>query len=246
MSQIPIKILVVDDDSALLAVLEAGLRMQGDYDVTAVTSGSEALALIESRAFDLVITDYLLGERDIDGLTVLRAVRAKDEKALVIIITAYASLEVTLESIHWGAYDFLTKPFQLDELQLVIRNAAERIRLGRENGELRLQVGELIQSLDEMQMQQGELLERLRQLHDEGLGAEGTGGSTAPALVSASLMELRRRRREQLSTYVRMGETIRDRINRERENIETLFKKGMLSEQIYQRAIMERKRNATS
>lgn len=243
MSPNPIKILVVDDDVALLAVLEAGLRMQPDYDITAVATGPEALALVESRAFDLVVTDYLLGDRDINGLTVLRAVRAKNEKTLVIIITAYASLEVTLESIHWGAHDFLTKPFQLDELQLVIRNAAERIRLEWENDALRRQVESLIQALDEMQQQQGDMVDRLRQLHDEGAGAEGMNAMPTPALANASLVELRRRRREQLSTYVRMGETIRDRLTRERENIETLFKKGMLSEQLYQRAIMERKRN---
>lgn len=237
-----IKILVVDDDLALLAVLEAGLRTQPDYEITAMTSASEAIALVGSRDFDLVITDYSLGDRNITGLTMLRAVREKSDKTLVIIITAFASLEITLESIHLGAYDFLTKPFQLDELLLVARNAAERIQLERENTALRQEVAGLIQALDEVQAQQGELMERLRHLNEEG-GAEPPGGGGLPtALAGASLMELRRRRmREQLAAYVRTGETIRDRLNRERENIEVLFKKGVLSEQAYRRAIMERK-----
>lgn len=244
MARNPIKILVVDDDWALLGVLEAGLKIQPDYEITAVSSAAEALELIDSRHFDLVVTDYLLGEKEMTGLTILRAVRRKSEKTLVIIITAYASLEITLESIHWGAYDFLTKPFQLDELQLVIRNAAERIHLEQENESLRQQVEQLIRALDEMQQQQGDLMERLRHLNDENGAPDSIGSGTSPvaALAGASVMELRRRRlRDQLSTYVRMGETIRDRLNRERENIELLFQKGVLSEEAYRRAILERK-----
>jgi hypothetical protein len=129
----------------------------------------------------------------------------------------------------------------LDKDMLVARNAAERIQLERENTALRQEVAGLIQALDEVQAQQGELMERLRHLSEDG-GAEAPGGGLPTALAGASLMELRRRRmREQLAAYVRTGETIRDRLNRERENIEVLFKKGVLSEQAYRRAIMERK-----
>lgn len=238
----PIRILVIDDDAALLAVLEAGLRIQPDYEVTATTSGPEAVSLLDARDYDLVITDYSLGDPSINGLTILRAVRRKSERTLVVIITAYASLEITLESIHWGAYDFLTKPFQLDELQLVIRNAADRIRLEDENASLRSQIAQLIGSLDEMQQQQGELMERLRALNDDGGAPENLPLIGSPALAGASLVELRRRRmREQLAVYVRQGETIRERLNRERENIETMFRKGILSEEAYHRALSNRK-----
>lgn len=238
-----IKILIVDDDPALLAVLEAGLRMQPDYDIAAVTGASAAMGLIESRVFDLVITDYSLGDKTINGLTILKAVRRRSETTLVIIITAFASLELTLESIHWGAYDFLTKPFQLDELQLVVRNAADRIHLEFENETLRAQVSQLIGALEDLQQQQGELMDRLSTLsEDAGAGEPPIPG--APALGAASLMELRRRRmRDQLAVYVRQGETIRERLRRERENIEALFKKGILSEQAYQRAMKDRKQD---
>lgn len=239
----PIRILVVDDDAALLAVLEVGLRIQPDYDVTATTSGSEALALLDAHDYDLVITDYSLGVPEINGLTILRAVRSRSQRTLVVIITAYASLEITLESIHLGAHDFLTKPFQLDELQLVIRNAADRIRLENENASLRRQIEQLLGALDEMQQQQGELMERLRQLNEDGAAPPDNLALVAsPALAGASLVELRRRRlREQLAAYVRQGETIRERLNRERENIESMFRKGILSEQAYQRALSSRK-----
>lgn len=238
-----IKLLIVDDDPALLAVLEAGLRVHADYEITAVMGAGEALNLIESRLYDLVITDYSLGDRNINGLTILRAVRRRSEKTLVIIITAFASLEITLESIHWGAYDFLTKPFQLDELQLVVRNAADRIHLEQENEILRGQVAQLIGALEELQQQQGELMERLTSLGEEGATGETPIPGAMP-LGAASLLELRRRRmREQMAAYVRLGETIRERLRRERENIETLFKKGMLSEHAYHRAMQERKKD---
>lgn len=239
----PIKILVVDDDPALLAVLEAGLRLQEDYAVTAVVSAVEAMHCIMDRPFDLVITDYSLNDPNINGLALLRTVHERSENTLVIIITAFASLEITLESIHLGAYDFLTKPFQLDELQLVIRNAANHIRLERENRYLRDQITHLIDALDQIEHQHEGLLDRVRQMDYEG-GLTETASSLMQPVNTFSTNEMRRRRmREQLSTYVRMGETIREQLARERQKIESLFQKGLLPENAYRRAMLDRKQD---
>ena len=241
MAQDPIKILVVDDDPALLAVLEASLRMQEDYAVTAVGSAPQAMHLVRQQAFDIVITDYSLNDPGINGLAILRTAREQSDRTLVVMITAFASLEITLESIHLGAHDFLTKPFQLDELQLVIRNAADRIRLERENHALRLQVARMITELDEIERQHGALLDRIREM-DLGGGGEATSAPVTAQFNHTSLQEMHRRRvSEQLSTYVRMGETIRERLTRERQKIESLFEKGLLPESTYRRALMDRK-----
>jgi len=243
----PIKILVVDDDPSLLAVLEASLRLHDDYQVTAIVSAAKALQQIERQEFDLVVTDYSLGDPSINGLTLLRAVRRRSDHPLVIIITAFASLEITLESIHLGAYDFLTKPFQIDELQLVIRNAASQLRLEDENQRLRQRVAELITALDGIEHQQRDLLDRIRQLDFEG--GPGEGASPNPllsALPTPSAQALRRRRvREQMAAYVRMGETIHEQLTRERQKIEALFQTGLLPESAYHQALMNRKQDNT-
>lgn len=244
MSPEPIKILVVDDDPALLAVLEAGLRMHKDYDVSAVALATEAQDLIRENTYDLIITDYALDNPEINGLSLLRLAREKCPATLVVLITAFASLEITLESIHLGVYDFLTKPFQLDELQLVIRNAADRIQLVRENESLRRQVTQMLDELQEVDRQHTELLDRIRSMDVDGSGSDhpyGTGGHLGGYGSVTSTADLRRRRmQEQLSHYVRMGETIRERLTRERQKIESLFKNGLLPESAYRRAIMDR------
>jgi DNA-binding NtrC family response regulator len=220
-----IKILVIDDDAALLAVLETGLRFLPGNRVTAEISAVEACRQIQQNEFDLVITDYSLNHSGINGLNLLRAARERNPATLVIMITAYASIEIILESIHLGAYDFLTKPFRLDELQLVVRNAIQQILLARENNRLRRQVAETIASLNRIERQHGELLNRIRQLGEEGNGAELESAFTLASLNHAGAQELRRRRlREQMSAYLRMGESIGEQLARERQKIESIFR----------------------
>ncbi|MCL5270763.1 MAG: response regulator [bacterium] len=244
MTSDPIQILVVDDDPTLLAVLEAGLQTQAGYEVTATTLASEAAALIERRRFDLIVTDYALGDPVVNGLEILRLARRRGDRTLVIIVTAFASLEISIEAIHLGAYDFLTKPFQLDELMLVVRNAAQTVRLNRENEALRQRIGELIGSIDRIERQHAELLERIRQWDHEINQPPIGSAASAAAPGNAQILEMRRRHmRDQIASYLRIGETLREQLARERENIEGLFRQGLLSENVYRRALREGKLN---
>ena len=124
------KILIVDDERSLRDVLGIMLKRAG-YDVSVASDGDEAIARIEKELFDLVITDLKMPRAG--GLDVLKAVKDASPDSVVLIITAFASAESAVEAMKLGAYDYLTKPFQVDEVQLIIRNALEKRRLSTEN-----------------------------------------------------------------------------------------------------------------
>ena len=124
------KILIVDDERSMRDVLSIMLRRAG-YDVTLSSDGEEAIAHIDKELFDLVITDLKMPKAG--GLDVLRAVKESAPESVVLIITAFASAESAVEAMKLGAYDYLTKPFQVDEVQLIVRNALEKRRLTTEN-----------------------------------------------------------------------------------------------------------------
>ena len=124
------KILVVDDEQGLRDVLSIMLKRAG-YAVTMATDGEEAIELVNKEIFDLVITDLRMPK--VDGMEVLRAVKSTSPETVVLIITAFASADSAVEAMKQGAYDYLTKPFQVDEVQLIIRNALEKRRLTTEN-----------------------------------------------------------------------------------------------------------------
>ncbi len=124
------KILIVDDERSMRDVLSIMLRRAG-YGVTVASDGEEAIAHIDKELFDLVITDLKMPKAG--GLDVLRAVKESSPESVVLIITAFASTESAVEAIKLGAYDYLTKPFQVDEVQLIVRNALEKRRLSTEN-----------------------------------------------------------------------------------------------------------------
>ena len=131
------KILIVDDERSLRDVLSIMLRRAG-YDVTVASDGGEAIARIEKELFDLVITDLKMPKAS--GLDVLKAVKETSPDSVVLIITAFASAESAVEAMKLGAYDYLPKPFQVDEVQLIIRNALEKRRLSTENMLLKREV----------------------------------------------------------------------------------------------------------
>lgn len=124
------KILVVDDEESMRDVLSIMLERTG-YSVISVASGEEALERLNKEIFDLVITDLRM--QGVDGIEVLKAAKAASPETVVLVITAFASAESAVEAMKQGAYDYLTKPFQIDEVQLIIRNALEKRRLTTEN-----------------------------------------------------------------------------------------------------------------
>jgi two-component system response regulator PilR (NtrC family) len=132
------RVLVVDDEQSMRELLGIMLRQVG-YDVTQADGGEAAIQTLKSTdAFDLVITDLRM--RKVDGLAVLRAAKEHSPRTVVLVVTAFASTETAVEAMKLGAYDYVTKPFKLDELRLTIANALERKRLQDENRELKRQL----------------------------------------------------------------------------------------------------------
>jgi two-component system, NtrC family, response regulator PilR len=124
------KILVVDDEQSLREVLSIMLKRAG-YAVTCASDGEEAVEQLTKEIFDLVITDLRMPK--VDGMEVLKAVKSASPETVVLVITAFATADSAVEAMKQGAYDYLTKPFQVDEVQLIIRNALEKRRLSTEN-----------------------------------------------------------------------------------------------------------------
>jgi len=124
------KILVVDDEQGLREVLSIMLKRTG-YAVTSVADGEEAVELLSKEIFDLVITDLRMPK--VNGMEVLKAAKSASPETVVLVITAFATADSAVEAMKQGAYDYLTKPFQVDEVQLIIRNALEKRRLTTEN-----------------------------------------------------------------------------------------------------------------
>lgn len=124
------KILIVDDERSMRDVLSIMLKRAG-YAVTVATDAEEAIAEIGKEIFDLIITDLRMPKGS--GLDVLKAVKASSPDTVVLVITAFASTESAVEAMKQGAYDFLTKPFQVDEVHFIIKNALEKRRLSTEN-----------------------------------------------------------------------------------------------------------------
>ncbi|HAS55644.1 MAG: Fis family transcriptional regulator [Nitrospirae bacterium GWC2_57_13] len=124
------KILVVDDEKSMRDFLSIMLRKTG-YDVSIAENGEEALARMQSEIFDLVISDVKMP--DIDGIAVLKQVKDISPETIVIMITAFATTETAIEAMKLGAYDYITKPFKVDEIKLIIQKALERHHLKKEN-----------------------------------------------------------------------------------------------------------------
>jgi DNA-binding NtrC family response regulator len=128
------KILVVDDEHLIRWSLEQNLKKQG-YEVLTAGSGEDALRLVREEAPDLVLLDIQLP--GINGLEVLEKIKDQDDEIIVIMVTALGVLETAVKAMRSGAYDYLNKPFNLDELAIVIRKALETGELRREVAHLR-------------------------------------------------------------------------------------------------------------
>ncbi len=123
------RILVVDDEASMRQLMEIALSKEG-YQVTAADSAGKAQQIFGERSFDLVISDIKLP--DLSGVEVLRHVRQTAPDTPVIMITAYASTDTAVEALRLGAHDYITKPFKIDELKIIIKNALEKKRLKEE------------------------------------------------------------------------------------------------------------------
>ncbi|PMP93566.1 MAG: Fis family transcriptional regulator, partial [Thermodesulfobacterium geofontis] len=130
----PYKILIVEDERVTLRNLEYVLKQEG-YEVVATTSGTNALKLLQENNFDLVLTDLKLEK--VDGIEILEKCKSISPDTEVIIITAYATISSAIESMKKGAFYYLPKPFKLDEVKKLVKEALEKVKLKKEVSKLK-------------------------------------------------------------------------------------------------------------
>ena len=132
-----VRILLVDDEISILNVLTTLLRKQ-DYEVEPVSSGTVALEKIKAEKFDMLLTDIRMSP--VDGLELLRSMCEFQPQAPVILLTGYGSAQTAVDAMKGGAFDYVTKPFKVDELLLTVKRALEYHNVMLENTVLRNQL----------------------------------------------------------------------------------------------------------
>ena len=129
-----IRVLVIEDEGLIRWSLRQKFEERG-YRVTEAESGQAAAEALSAGTFDLIMLDYKLP--DTTGLDVLRTIKSGDNDAVVIMMTAYSTVETAVEAIKLGAFDYIVKPFQMDDLLFTVDKALETTKLRREVRELR-------------------------------------------------------------------------------------------------------------
>jgi len=133
------RILLIDDDESFRQILEYNLKKEG-YEVVSAPDGKKGLKRLETESFGVVITDMRMP--DMDGMEVLRRVKQKHPETIVIMITAHGSIEMAVEAMREGAYDYVTKPLNRDALFMTLEKALQYQDLKEENLRLKEELGE--------------------------------------------------------------------------------------------------------
>jgi DNA-binding NtrC family response regulator len=124
------RILIVDDNIELREILAEYLKDEGD-SVEGADNGKEALAKFQKSPYDLIITDLNMPE--LTGIDLIKEIAKQETGTEFIIITGYASLDTAIEAIKVGAFDYIVKPFRMEELKVVVKNAKDKIMLKKMN-----------------------------------------------------------------------------------------------------------------
>ncbi len=133
------EILVIDDTESIRSVLAEFLKDNG-FDVTGAADGQAGLDLLKQRRFDLFFVDLVMP--GMGGMDLLRAARDRDINIPAIVITGFGTIQTAVEAMRLGAYDYITKPFILEELLITVNRALEYLKLRRENASLKRQLKE--------------------------------------------------------------------------------------------------------
>ena len=132
------RILLVDDEPSILSVLSTLLKAEG-YEVTSVLGGDEALDVVKNEDFDLMISDIRMSP--VNGMQLLAVAHEFKPALSVIMLTAYGSVETAIEAMKLGAFDYVTKPFKVDELLITVTRALNYNKTLAENADLKAQLG---------------------------------------------------------------------------------------------------------
>ena len=232
-----LRIITVDDDVTVLGLIEDVLQAEPGLELESFHDSELALARLREARFDIMITDLKMPK--VDGMTLMRELRQIDTETLIIIITGFATMESCLEAMRCGAYDYLTKPFRMEEFLHVVRNSIERVRLirrsNRMENELKLMKAELLQRRGESTS----LRSRIAQLEEQNtvfqqlLQRAGiTGARPAPPRTPV------------FNTYPRMAQKPADRRSREMDRLDQLERTGAISAEEAERARKKIQANA--
>src|SRR6185295_6370353 len=175
------KVMLVDDELTMVQMVTEMLRVDG-HEVFPFTNGNSALAALETTAAEVVITDLYLDKSRAYGLEVLQKARSLNPPAVVIVVTGFGSIETAVEAMKKGAYDYLEKPFKMDELRLCVQRALSYNEAISENVYLRKQLkkkyqfSQLIGACSQME-QVFKMIERVADTDSTilVLGESGTG-----------------------------------------------------------------------
>lgn len=127
------RILVVDDNKELREILQGFLQSEG-HDVEGSPNGRDALEKHQKAHFDLIITDLNMPE--ISGMELIKTIRKESQDTEFVIITGYASMDSAVEAVRIGAFDYIVKPFRMEELHVVVKNARDKVTLKKLNARL--------------------------------------------------------------------------------------------------------------
>jgi len=189
------RILVVEDEKNLREVLRILLEGEG-YQVDLAGDGAEGLGLLERDVFDLIITDIKMPGAD--GFQILRKSQEVTPEPLVIMTTAFGTTESAVEAMKLGAYDYIHKPFKIDEIRLVVRRALEKRKLRGEVSALpeELETKYRLENIVHKSQKMEELVSALHKVAQSNASALITGESgTGKDLVARLLHDLSRRKK---------------------------------------------------
>ena len=225
----PVQVLVIDDDVTVLGLIEDVLQNESHLAVTALHDSQRALELIGQQNFDIMITDLKMP--NVDGLTLVQELLRLGRETLVIVISGYATMEICLEAMRCGAYDFITKPFRMDEFVHILHKAVDQVRLLWHAQALEQQLGATLDHMKRLNEDNAALREQIEKLEEENsafqqllqrAGLSMTGYARAP--------------KTSRGIYPRIVEKPVDRVSREMERLAQLEESGAVSHEEAERA----------
>ena len=155
--RLPFHIWIAEDDDEFRETLGKSL-VQETREIRLFSDGGELIEFLKrDRSFDIIIADLLMP--GVDGLQVLEKSKKYNPDGVVIIMTGYASLDTAIQAIRGGAYDYIRKPFKLDEIEIIVKNACEKIALVRENRRLLQRLKETMEEMKEISRPQAKVPE---------------------------------------------------------------------------------------
>jgi DNA-binding NtrC family response regulator len=199
------KILIVDDEPDMISLLERIISSQRDYEVLKANTGLQALDILSEHEADLVLADLKMPE--MDGMELLEKIKEKWPDKTIIIITACGSIENAVEAMKKGAYDYLTKPFQYDDLILVLDRAFERVNLLNDRRYLRSEL-QVISGFNEIIGVSSEMMkiyDKIRSVAATSVPVLITGESGTGKELAARAIHFESRRRERRFVAINCG-----------------------------------------